>query len=84
MEIYHKVYFPDDTDEAFEVDSTTRAIDICRAIGSRLDMKSTDGFSLFVSLSDKVFSIPQDAFFYDFLSELIAWMKATKPSWGSK
>ncbi|KAF7281466.1 hypothetical protein GWI33_004713 [Rhynchophorus ferrugineus] len=83
MEIYHKIYFPDDTDEAFEVDSMTRASDLCKSIGTRLDLNSTDGFSLFVAISDKVFSIPEEYFFYDFLSELINWMRATKPSWGS-
>ncbi|CAG9767592.1 unnamed protein product [Ceutorhynchus assimilis] len=83
MEIYHKIYFPDDTDEAFEVDSMTRASDLCNNIAMRLDISSTDGFSLFVAISDKLFSIPKESFFYDFLSELIYWMRATKPSWGS-
>jgi myosin-7 len=83
MEIYHKIYFPDDTDEAFEVDSVTRACDLCRTISSRLELENTDGFSLFVMISDKVFSIPADSFFYDFLHELIDWMRQTKPSWNS-
>lgn len=84
LEIFHKIYFPDDTDEAFEVDAMTRAMDLCKAIGLRLNLQSTDGFSLFVAISDKVFSIPGNSFFYDFLSELINWMRANKPSWGSK
>ncbi|XP_066251283.1 myosin-VIIa-like isoform X2 [Euwallacea similis] len=83
MEIYHKICYPDDTDEIFEVDSMTRASDLCKTIGSRLDLASTDGFSLFVAISDKVFSIPEDYFFFDFLSELINWMRATKPSSGN-
>nr|CAI5836955.1 unnamed protein product [Callosobruchus analis] len=83
MEIFHKIYFPDDSNEAFEVDSMTRAVDLCKVIVSRLDLKSIDGFSLFVAISDRVFSIPYNSFFYDFLSELINWMRATKPSWGS-
>lgn len=84
MQIYHKVYFPDDTDEAFEVDSTTRASDLCKSVAERLELNTSDGFSLFVMISDKVFSIPKDYFFYDFLHELIDWMKQTKPSWNSK
>lgn len=83
MQIYHKIYFPDDTDEAFEVDSTTKASDLCKTIADRLELNSSDGFSLFVMISDKVFSIPKDSFFYDFLHELIDWMKQTKPSWNS-
>lgn len=84
MEIYHKIYFPDDTDEAFEVDSVTRACDLCKTISSRLELEYTEGFSLFVMISDKVFSIPENYFFYDFLHELITWMRQTKPSWNSK
>ncbi|RZB66655.1 myosin-VIIa [Asbolus verrucosus] len=83
MEIYHKIYFPDDTDEAFEVDSVTRAVDLCKTISSRLELETTDGFSLFVAISDKVFSIPEDYFFYDFLHELIDWMRSIKPSWNN-
>ncbi|KAB0790860.1 hypothetical protein PPYR_14947 [Photinus pyralis] len=83
MEIYHKIYFPDDTDEAVEIDSLTKAGDICSVLASRLQLISSDGFSLFVMIGDKVFSIPQDTFFFDFLHELIAWMRQTTPSWNS-
>nr|XP_022919052.1 myosin-VIIa-like [Onthophagus taurus] len=83
LQIYHKVYFPDDSDEAFEVDSLTRASDLCKAIADRLGLISHDGFSLFVMISDKVFSIPEEYFFYDFLHELVSWVKETKPTWNS-
>ncbi|XP_023014143.2 myosin-VIIa [Leptinotarsa decemlineata] len=82
MEIYHKIHFPDDTDEAFEVDSMSRATDLCKAIAARLELQSTDGFSLFVAIADKVFSVPQQTFFYDFLSELIDWRRQLHPNWG--
>lgn len=53
-QIFHKVYFPDDTDEAFEVDSSTRAKDFCQNISQRLSLRSSEGFSLFVKIADKV------------------------------
>uniref|UniRef100_G3PIW5 Myosin VIIAa n=2 Tax=Gasterosteus aculeatus aculeatus TaxID=481459 RepID=G3PIW5_GASAC len=53
-QIFHKVYFPDDTDEAFEVESGTKAKDFCQNISTRLLLKSPEGFSLFVKISDKV------------------------------
>lgn len=53
-QIFHKVYFPDDTDEAFEVDSSTRAKDFCHNISQRLSLRSSEGFSLFVKIADKV------------------------------
>ncbi len=40
--------------QAFEVESSTKAKDFCLNISSRLLLKSPDGFSLFVKISDKV------------------------------
>lgn len=79
MQIYHKVYFPDDTDEAFEVDSSTKAKDLCEQITGRLDLKNSYGFSLFVKIADKVFSVPETYYFFDFIHELVEWMKQTRP-----
>uniref|UniRef100_A0A672LNU4 Myosin VIIA n=1 Tax=Sinocyclocheilus grahami TaxID=75366 RepID=A0A672LNU4_SINGR len=53
-QIFHKVYFPDDTDEAFEVESSTKAKDFCLNITGRMMLQSSEGFSLFVKISDKV------------------------------
>ena len=77
-QIYHKVYFPDDTSEAFEVDSSTRAKDFCRNIAERLKLKSSEGFSLFVKILDKVISVPEGDFFFDFVRQLTEWIKKTK------
>lgn len=52
-QILHKVYFPDDTNQAFEVASSTRAKDFCQNIADRLELKSAEGFSLFVKIADK-------------------------------
>lgn len=81
LQIYHKVYFPDDTDEAFEVNSTTKAKDLCLDIMDRLELQSCDGFSLFVMIADKIFSIPEEYFFFDYIYELVDWIQRTKPSW---
>ncbi|XP_043929284.1 unconventional myosin-VIIa [Protopterus annectens] len=78
-QIFHKVYFPDDTDEAFEVESSTKAKDLCQNISTRLLLKSPDGFSLFVKISDKVISVPEGDFFFDFVRHLTDWIKKAKP-----
>ncbi|CAF1212835.1 unnamed protein product, partial [Didymodactylos carnosus] len=77
-QIYHKVYFPDDTSEAFEVDSSTRAKDFCRNIADRLKLQGSEGFSLFVKILDKVISVPDGDFFFDFVRHLTEWIKKTK------
>ncbi|XP_055375629.1 myosin-VIIa-like, partial [Condylostylus longicornis] len=78
--IYHKIYFPDDTDQAFEIQSSTRASDLMADIAKRMSLKSTEGFSLFIKISDKAFSIPEDEFIFDFLVEIKKWVKDTMPS----
>ncbi|KAK9510245.1 hypothetical protein O3M35_005070 [Rhynocoris fuscipes] len=79
-QIFHKVYFPDDTDEAFEVDSSTRAKDFCANIAQRLSLRSCEGFSLFVKIADKVISVPEADFFFDFVRHLTDWIKKARPS----
>ncbi|XP_014247796.1 myosin-VIIa isoform X2 [Cimex lectularius] len=79
-QIFHKVYFPDDTDEAFEVDSSTRAKDFCANIAQRLNLRSCEGFSLFVKIADKVISVPEADFFFDFVRHLTDWIKKARPS----
>ena len=74
------MYFPDDTDEAFEVDSSTRAKDFCSSIAHRLNLKSPEGFSLFVKIADKVISVPEGDFFFDFVRHLTDWIKKARPS----
>jgi len=78
ISIFHKVYFPNDSDQAFEVDSGTRAKDFCNAIGARLGLKSVEGMSLFVKIADKVISVPEGDFFFDFVRHLTEWLKKTK------
>uniref|UniRef100_A0A8C1YM93 Myosin VIIAa n=1 Tax=Cyprinus carpio TaxID=7962 RepID=A0A8C1YM93_CYPCA len=76
-QIFHKVYFPDDTDE---VESSTKAKDFCLNISGRLLLKSPDGFSLFVKISDKVISVPEGDFFFDFVRHLTDWIKKARPA----
>ncbi|XP_047548735.1 unconventional myosin-VIIa [Lutra lutra] len=78
-QIFHKVYFPDDTDEAFEVESSTKAKDFCQNIAARLLLKSSEGFSLFVKIADKVISVPENDFFFDFVRHLTDWIKKARP-----
>ncbi|XP_061103707.1 unconventional myosin-VIIa-like isoform X1 [Conger conger] len=79
-QIFHKVFFPDDTDEVFEVESSTKAKDFCFRISSRLILQSSEGFSLFVKIADKVISVPDGDFFFDFVRHLTDWIKKARPA----
>uniref|UniRef100_A0A3P8ZN65 Uncharacterized protein n=1 Tax=Esox lucius TaxID=8010 RepID=A0A3P8ZN65_ESOLU len=47
-QIFHKVHFPNDMDEVFEVTTSTRIRDLCQTISTKLQLVSSDGFSIFV------------------------------------
>ncbi|KIH64465.1 myTH4 domain protein [Ancylostoma duodenale] len=70
-----EVYFPDQSDEAIEVESSTRARDFCHRIAHRLALKKRDGFSLFVKIKEKVLAVPESEFFFDFVRQLSDWIQ---------
>merc|ERR1712070_1366379 len=63
--------------------SSTRAKDFCKAIGQRLNLASVEGMSLFVKIADKVISVPEGDFFFDFVRHLTEWLKKTKQGSGA-
>lgn len=81
IQIYHKIYFPDDTDEALQIESSTRAKDLIEQIVKSFKMKSGEGFSLFVKIADKVISVPENLYIFDFIYELVNFiMQSQMPS----
>jgi len=60
------------------VDSNTRSKDFCANIAERLGLRTSEGFSLFVKISDKVISVPDGDFFFDFVRHLTEWLKRAK------
>lgn len=77
LQIYHKIYFPDDTDQAFEIESCTKAKDLVNSIAKRLQLQSNVGFSLFVLMGDKAFSIPEEIYVFDFIYEISEYTTRT-------
>uniref|UniRef100_A0A1A9W1S0 Myosin motor domain-containing protein n=1 Tax=Glossina brevipalpis TaxID=37001 RepID=A0A1A9W1S0_9MUSC len=78
--IYHKVHIPDGSAEAFEIDAFTRAFDLKHLIGERLKLKYLEGFTLFVRIGKRIFSIPDQEYMFDYLYELMLWIKDTMPA----
>ncbi|PAV81570.1 hypothetical protein WR25_02774 isoform A [Diploscapter pachys] len=74
-QIFHRVFFPDHSDEAIEVDSATRARDFATRITQRLHIKNSAGFSLFVKIKEKVLAVPEQEFFFDFVRQLSDWVQ---------
>ena len=62
------------------MDSSTRAKDFCQNIATRLNLRSAEGFSLFVKIADKVISVPEGDFFFDFVRHLTDWIKKARPT----
>ncbi|KAI4892023.1 hypothetical protein NFI96_034232 [Prochilodus magdalenae] len=77
-QIYHKIHFPNDTEEVFEVATNTKVRDLVRTIATKLGLSSEDGFSIFVKSPDKVLSLNEADYFFDSLRQITDWSKTTK------
>ena len=61
------------------MNSSTRTRDLCNKIGHRLRLRSVEGFGLFVKVGDKLISVPDGEFFFDFVRHLLDWIRKTRP-----
>ncbi|KAM9385653.1 unconventional myosin-VIIb [Pholidichthys leucotaenia] len=78
IQIFHKIHFPNDTDEGFEVATNTRIKDLIQMISKKLNLASADGFSIFVKTQDKVLSLNDTDYFFDSLRQITDWSKKAK------
>ncbi|XP_068175182.1 unconventional myosin-VIIa [Antennarius striatus] len=77
-QIFHKVHFPDNAEEIFEVTTNTRIRDLILNIANKLSLASADGFSVFVKTEDKVLSLSDTDYFFDSLRQITDWSKKAK------
>ncbi|XP_077573092.1 unconventional myosin-VIIb [Stigmatopora nigra] len=77
-QIFHKVHFPDDTGEIFEVATSTKIRDLIRNISGKLRLSTADGFSIFIKAHDKVLSLNDSDYFFDSLKQITDWSKKSK------
>ncbi|KAG7228690.1 hypothetical protein INR49_008468, partial [Caranx melampygus] len=78
IQIFHKIHFPNDTEEIFEVCTSTRIKDLIQSITKKLSLASADGFSIFVKIQDKVLSLNDTDYFFDSLRQITDWSKKAK------
>ncbi|XP_051752922.1 unconventional myosin-VIIa isoform X2 [Ctenopharyngodon idella] len=76
--IFHKIQFPNDSQEVFEVATNTKIKDLVQTIAMKLMLSSADGFSIFVKTPDKVLSLNETDYFFDSLRQITDWSKRAK------
>ncbi|XP_019733516.1 unconventional myosin-VIIa-like isoform X1 [Hippocampus comes] len=67
--IFHKIHLPNDTNELFEVTSTTTIQDLCYSIASQLQLSSPDGYGLYLKTPNKMLSLAEQTYLFDSLRE---------------
>ncbi|XP_054452712.1 unconventional myosin-VIIa-like [Anoplopoma fimbria] len=68
-QIFHKVHFPNDTSDIFEVKSTTTIKDLCYSIAFQLKLSSPEGYGLYLKTASKVISLEEEKYFFDSLRQ---------------
>ncbi|NXB63334.1 MYO7B protein, partial [Struthidea cinerea] len=77
--ISHKICFPNETEQTFDVGTNTKIRTLCQNIASKLQLNSWEGFSLFVKIADKVISQNEADYFFDSLRQVTDWNRRNKP-----
>ncbi|XP_077391764.1 unconventional myosin-VIIb-like [Festucalex cinctus] len=67
--IFHKIHFPNDTNDLFEVTSTTTIQELCCSITSQLKLSSPDGYGLYLKTPNKMLILTEQTYFFDSLRE---------------
>uniref|UniRef100_A0A8C5CYU8 Myosin VIIBa n=1 Tax=Gadus morhua TaxID=8049 RepID=A0A8C5CYU8_GADMO len=78
IQIFHKIHFPNDTEDVMEVATSTRVRDLVQSISEKLGLISADGFSVFVKTPDTVLSLNEADYFFDSLRQITDWSKNAK------
>uniref|UniRef100_H3CR28 Myosin VIIBb n=1 Tax=Tetraodon nigroviridis TaxID=99883 RepID=H3CR28_TETNG len=63
--VFHKVHFPNETNQTFEVTSTTTIRELCCSIASQLKLSSADGYGLYLKTRKKMTSLDENQYFFD-------------------
>ncbi|KAI6218245.1 hypothetical protein M3Y95_01169700 [Aphelenchoides besseyi] len=74
--LFHKVFLPNGSEHAVEVKSGSKVVDLCVKLGQLLGFKSTEGFSLFIRLGNKVISMPESEYFFDQIAQISKWIQS--------
>uniref|UniRef100_A0A3P8U3G5 Myosin VIIBb n=1 Tax=Amphiprion percula TaxID=161767 RepID=A0A3P8U3G5_AMPPE len=70
MKIFHKVHFPNEKSDIFEVASTITIKDLCYSITSNLKLSSAEGYGLYLKTPTKVGSDYENRYFFDCLRQI--------------
>ncbi|KAF3858548.1 hypothetical protein F7725_011749 [Dissostichus mawsoni] len=68
-QIFHKIHFPNETSDIFEVQSTTTIEDLCRSIAYQLKLTSADGYGLSLKTTNKMVNLQDQKYLFDSLRQ---------------
>ncbi|XP_059200423.1 unconventional myosin-VIIb-like [Centropristis striata] len=68
-QIFHRVHFPNEHNEIYEVQSTTTIKDMCVSIANELTLTSSEGYGLYLKVPSKIISLQEDIYFFDSLRQ---------------
>ncbi|XP_034087946.1 unconventional myosin-VIIb-like [Gymnodraco acuticeps] len=68
-QIFHKIHFPNETSDIFEVRSTTTIEDLCRSITYQLKLTSVDGYGLSLKTTNKMVNLQDQKYLFDSLRQ---------------